>query len=210
MRLHRPTGHPALRKGLDLDTFAGLPHVRFSHSPDPGEEVDDALARCNRERRVAFVMPSFYALVLAVAHSDLLAVVPEGVAQVMMLQEPIGIHPVPLELSAWPISVAWTKGGDQDPASAGFGDCFCKLYAVPAPEPCLVAAHGQRLARDSVHGAGSDRLDTTSRIIARRRLTSSRLRAISRRACDSKSHTDVSTVPAEFIKIGHVLRSVAG
>lgn len=127
-------GHPALRNGLDVETFVALPHVRFSHSPDPGEEVDDALARCNRERHVAFVMPSFYALVLAVAHSDLLAVVPEGVAQVMMIQESIGIHPVPLPLSEWPISVAWTKGADQDAEIRWVRDCFCKLYAVPVPE----------------------------------------------------------------------------
>jgi DNA-binding transcriptional LysR family regulator len=128
-------GHPALRHGLDLDTFAGIPHVRFSHSPDPGEEVDDALARCHRQRRVAFVMPSFYALVLAVSHSDLLAVVPKGVAQVMMLQESIGIHPIPLALSEWPISVAWAKAGEQDAGIRWVRDFFCKLYAVPEPQP---------------------------------------------------------------------------
>jgi DNA-binding transcriptional LysR family regulator len=124
--------HPALVHGLDLETFLGLPHARYSL--DIGEEVDQALANLNRRRRIKLSSPSFYPIVLAVEYSDMLAVVPAGVAQALALHESISIHDMPLDVPKWPTVIAWTAAGEQDPGIRWLRDFFVRLYRGTAPE----------------------------------------------------------------------------
>jgi DNA-binding transcriptional LysR family regulator len=133
--------HPALVHGLDLDTFVRLPHARISHSTDPSEEIDEALAQRNRKRHIKLAIPSFYPLVVAIEYSDMLAVVPAAVARALMLYVPIAIHDIPLDVPRWPLLMAWAAAGEQDPGIGWLRDFFSRLYAGLAPELAALRPH---------------------------------------------------------------------
>ena len=122
--------HPALIHGFDLDTFLRLPHVSVSSGLDPGEEVDDALAQLHRERHIKLSVTAFYPLVIAIEYSDMLAVVPATVARALALYHPITLQDIPLNVARWPVLMAWTAAGEQDPGIRWLSDFFSRLYAA--------------------------------------------------------------------------------
>jgi DNA-binding transcriptional LysR family regulator len=125
-------GHPALIDGLDLDTFCRLPHASATHGTD---EVDQALAKRHRKRRIKLSVPAFYPLAIAVEYSDMLAVVPAAVARALALYAPITLHDIPFDVPRWPHLMAWTAADEQDPGIDWLRDFFSRLYAALTPEP---------------------------------------------------------------------------
>ena len=128
--------HPALIDGLDLDTFLRLPHACVSQGADPAQEVDEVLAQRRRGRHIKLSLPGFYPLVLAIEFSDMLAVVPAAVARALMLYVPITIHEIPLDVPRWPLLMAWTVAGEQDPGISWLRDFIVRVH-----EPTM-AVHG--------------------------------------------------------------------
>jgi DNA-binding transcriptional LysR family regulator len=122
--------HPALIDGLDLDTFLRLPHASASTGP---EEIDQALARHHHKRHIKLALPAFYPLVIGIEYSDMLAVVPAAVAHALTLYVPVTIHDIPLDVPRWPLLMAWTAAGEQDPGIRWLCDFFSRLYAALAP-----------------------------------------------------------------------------
>jgi DNA-binding transcriptional LysR family regulator len=131
-------GHPALIDGLDLDTFCRLPHASATHGTD---EVDQALAKRHRKRRIKLSVPAFYPLAIAVEYSDMLAVVPAAVARALALYVPITIHDIPFDVPRWPRLMAWTAAGEQDRGIRWLRDFFARLHEALAPEPAEPRPH---------------------------------------------------------------------
>lgn len=127
--------HPALIDGLDFETFLRLPHACVTQGIDPAQEVDDALAQRWRRRHIKLQVPGFYPLVVAIEFSDMLAVVPAAVARALMLYVPIAIHEIPLDVPQWPLLMAWTIAGEQDPGINWLRDFVARVH-----EPSLCAA----------------------------------------------------------------------
>src|SRR5262249_50847536 len=73
--------YPALRHGLPLEVFLAQPHARRAHSDD--RLVDHELARSGYTRPIMLVLPHWHAVGIAVATSDLLAVIPKSAAHAM-------------------------------------------------------------------------------------------------------------------------------
>ena len=114
--------HPGLAKGLTLETFVAHPHVRWSLARDPTEAVDAVLARRHLKRNVAIVLQGFYPLVVAVANSDLLAVVPAQVAKSLASREGLDVHELPLDLPRLAVAIAWSKHSEDDAATRWMRD----------------------------------------------------------------------------------------
>jgi DNA-binding transcriptional LysR family regulator len=137
--------HPALEDGLSLDRFIEYPHARWSLAKDPAEAIDSALARRRLKRRVALVLQGFYPLVVAVASSDLLAVVPAHVARSLVQREAIDIHALPVDLPPLALAVAWSKDAETDAAPRWMRERICSLFAsritADAAHPLRAAAH---------------------------------------------------------------------
>ncbi len=72
-------GHP-LASRLTLAGYCAASHVLVSTSGDPHGNVDIALAKLGRSRRVAATVPNYLLALALVAQTDLIAAVPRGAA----------------------------------------------------------------------------------------------------------------------------------
>jgi DNA-binding transcriptional LysR family regulator len=73
-------GHPQLRHGMALETYAALDHLIVSFLGDFTGRADYALRREGLTRRVAASVPMFFAAFATAAQSDLIATVPARLA----------------------------------------------------------------------------------------------------------------------------------
>lgn len=108
------TGHPAAETGmLSLDHFCTLDHALVSHSGTQFHGVtDDALAAIGRHRRVTLAVNSFLVLPEILRSSDLIAVVPQRLAQyttgLVQLAPPVAI-------AGFSKVLAWHERSHRDP-----------------------------------------------------------------------------------------------
>ena len=126
--------HPALKSGLTLKTFVALPHARAALTEDPVEEVDVALAHKGLERRFAMIVPSYLAVCVVVAKSDMLAVVPERLARPVAAQVGVAIHEIPLGLASWDLTLFWSKRAETDAGMCWLRDRVAETFTTPSAD----------------------------------------------------------------------------
>jgi DNA-binding transcriptional LysR family regulator len=129
--------HPALARGLTLQAFVELPHVRAALSEDPVEEIDVALAQKGLERRFAMVVPGYLAVSAVVMNSTMLGVVPEKLARPIAAHTDLVVHELPLELPPWTISLLWSKRAEDDRGLCWLRDRILVAFAEQG-DPRLV------------------------------------------------------------------------
>lgn len=100
---------------LTLEGFAALPHLDISSSLDPTDFVDDALARKNLTRRNALRAP-FLSVVRILTASDMVAVLPQRIAQDLARYRPLAIHALPHPSPAVESAMIWPRWLDNQPA----------------------------------------------------------------------------------------------
>ena len=95
-------GHPGLRnRKMSLTTFVNTPQVLIAPGGEGRGEIDEALLRIGRERRVAVTAPNFLSVPLLVAGTDLIGVLPEKLAHQLLsslrlsvFELPVAVEPV--------------------------------------------------------------------------------------------------------------------
>lgn len=112
------SGHPVLRRGLDLERFAAMGHVLIAPRGSRGGVVDDALARRKKVRRVAAMVPSFLAAPAIIAESDLVLTMPARLAARLAPAFDLKILEPPLVLPRFTVSAYWHERVQHDPAHA--------------------------------------------------------------------------------------------
>lgn len=106
--------HPDAGKPLTLDRFCALEHVLVSYERESFHGVtDDALASVGRERHVGLSVSSFLVLPEVLAVSDMIAVVPERMAE-----NRVGIYvcDTPVSVQGFTKSMAWHGRAHRNPA----------------------------------------------------------------------------------------------
>ncbi|MDO7896231.1 LysR family transcriptional regulator [Pseudomonas citrulli] len=126
-------GHPALATKLSLKAFCGLEHAVMS--PDGAGFVgstDQALAAKGLERRVVLSVSNFNSLICALAHSDLVAVVPQRLVR----DEPsLHVQAPPLAIPGFEMLMLWPERLHRDPAHMWLRDLIAStLQTAPNPE----------------------------------------------------------------------------
>ncbi|MDP4033903.1 MAG: LysR substrate-binding domain-containing protein [Pseudorhodobacter sp.] len=108
--------HPRLARSgvppgtvVPLELFCDLGHVVFSPEGNLKAMGDAALARMGRIRRVIMTMPVFSGVCIAVAGSDLVALVPEQLALRMAPGLGLEIYLPPMPLNVANICMLWHK-----------------------------------------------------------------------------------------------------
>lgn len=107
-------GHPRLKRRPSLKQFCDLEHVIMS--PDGGGfrgVTDDALAEAGLTRRVVLSVPHFMAMLHIVAHTDMVAMVPERLVRgnaALKIMEP------PLAIPGYEMAMLWHERRHRDPA----------------------------------------------------------------------------------------------
>lgn len=113
-------GHPRVKKRLDLDTWASLPHAFVSLRGTPGGVVDDVLAKHGKTRRVACAVPHFLVAPHVVAGSDMVLTVGSRVAEGFAKMLPLRVVEAPVELPGFRLRLAWHERHHHDPAQRWF------------------------------------------------------------------------------------------
>ena len=107
-------GHPKLKRRPTLAQFCALEFVIVS--PEGGgffAVTDDALAKRGLTRRVALSVPHFLFAISAVAHTDLVAMLPE---RLVRDAPTLRIVEAPVEVPGYEMSMLWHERSHRDPA----------------------------------------------------------------------------------------------
>jgi DNA-binding transcriptional LysR family regulator len=110
-------GHPRGTALVDLDAFCALDHVLVS--PEGGGffgATDEALRALGRSRNISVSLPSFTLLPSLIRNSNLVAVMPERLAQIF--GDALDLFAPPVDIPGFTIQMAWHPRRQSDPAHA--------------------------------------------------------------------------------------------
>ncbi|MDP8981394.1 MAG: LysR family transcriptional regulator [Acidobacteriota bacterium] len=109
-------GNRALRKQLTLERFAELDHAAVIYRAEPWGIIDQELASHGLRRRLRLATPHFLTALKAVAESDLIACVPEGLAREFEESMGLVIRAVPVSLPRFVTRMLWARQWQEDAA----------------------------------------------------------------------------------------------
>lgn len=135
--------HPALAAPLDLDAYCSLPHAMATYSGVGGSMIDELLKRHGRERRVVLKTPFGLALSEALANSDLIATVPDPLAEHFVAHWPVRAVPAPFVLPPSDLLVSWHERYDADPANRWFRDMLFDAFIATDAQLAPPGRHGR-------------------------------------------------------------------
>ena len=108
------------RPPLDLDTYAGTPHVLLSPAGDLAGALDSALDAVGRSRTVLAAVSHFPTIPFILKRRRALANVPSTAAAHFARAYDLSICPPPLPVPRFEVSLVWHARVDADPAHAWF------------------------------------------------------------------------------------------
>jgi DNA-binding transcriptional LysR family regulator len=131
MALVMRRGNPAAaRNRLSLADYAALDHVTISIFGDGRTETDAALAAAGLDRRIAHTTPHFIGALMAVAATDMVAMLSRAFArQYAGLLDLVLIEP-PFANIALPITLVWGAARDNDRLLAWLRQVFLDVAAT--------------------------------------------------------------------------------
>jgi DNA-binding transcriptional LysR family regulator len=107
-----------LRPGdaVPLDLYCALGHVIFSPEGELRGRGDDALAHIGRRRKVAMTMPVFSGVYHAVSESDLIALIPDQLAERIAPRAGLALYRPPVPIAPVELAMIWHKRSSSTPA----------------------------------------------------------------------------------------------
>lgn len=110
-------GHPILEGGdrISVEQYAALGHVLVAHDDRPGV-VDFELAKHGLKRRTVLRTPYFNGVPFMVARSDLVATMPQAIAEEASKYAELCIVEPPVRLPTFRIMATWHERVHRDPA----------------------------------------------------------------------------------------------
>lgn len=110
-------GHPRFRNGLDQKAFEACGHIGIQ-PPGLDEDIFDwALQEHGIQRRFVMNTPSFMVLPMLIQHSDLIATVPQRLADVFSAYGAIQAWPLPVPVAPLALRQTWHARFHQDAAN---------------------------------------------------------------------------------------------
>ncbi len=106
-------GHPRVAKRLTGKDYAAEAHVIVRSTA-----TDPALADPGRKRRIAVAVAHFLLVPEIVATTDLIATLPERVAERFAARYPLVVHRSPVRPAGFALTITWHSRTDADPTRA--------------------------------------------------------------------------------------------
>ncbi|HSV47757.1 MAG TPA: LysR family transcriptional regulator [Ramlibacter sp.] len=120
--------HPRIGQRLTESLFKREKHVVIT-APGTGHElVEQTLARQRLERRVALTLPTLPGVGNLLANTDLVATVPERVAQMLVRIAKVKALPPPFKFPSFSIKQHWHERYQQDPANQWLRSTVADLF----------------------------------------------------------------------------------
>lgn len=108
--------HPTIRGRLTLKQYAEAAHAAVFYKPAGAGIIDKLLAQKGYTRRTAVSVPHFTSVPFIVANSDLIATVPQRLAQCFKQQLKLQVLPAPLAIPPFHLMMLWHERFTSDPA----------------------------------------------------------------------------------------------
>ena len=122
--------HPAARAPLDLTAFLALSHLLVSPENERFGQVDAALAKLGRKRRLALTLPQMYAAPGLVVRSDLIATLMAGVIEASAPTDDLVVLTPPLALDSVPFVLSWHRRNEAHPAQRWMRETVASLFSL--------------------------------------------------------------------------------
>jgi LysR family transcriptional regulator, mexEF-oprN operon transcriptional activator len=94
--------------------------VLVSFAGDFRGDIDGALEKLGRSRRVALAVPQFGILPALLRGTDLIATVPDYAADALAAQAGLRSEKLPFKSPTFDLGMAWRAAADRDPAETWF------------------------------------------------------------------------------------------
>jgi DNA-binding transcriptional LysR family regulator len=122
--------HPLGRRGaLTLKEFLSGRHVLISSMGSGHQQLERALAEHGVEQNVALRVPHFVVIPLIVAGTDLIVSLPRHVADVWARLVKVKVHPLPITIPGFDVSLYWHPRVENDSANLWLRDAMLQLFS---------------------------------------------------------------------------------
>jgi DNA-binding transcriptional LysR family regulator len=121
-------GHKLDKRRITLQEFSAAEHVAVVSQGTGHGQADEVMRRSSVQRRVRLTVPHFTAVAHIIQNTDLLATVPQPLAE--RIAEPFGLSYVahPADLPAVPINLFWHARVHKDPANVWLRNFIFELF----------------------------------------------------------------------------------
>jgi len=122
--------HPLGRRGgaLSLKDFLAARHVLISSMGSGHQQLERALAEHGVEQNVALRVPHFVVVPLIVAGTDLVVSLPKHVADVWAGLVKVRVHPLPIRIPSFDVSLYWHPRVENDAANRWLREALVHLF----------------------------------------------------------------------------------
>ena len=127
--------HKLAAQSMTMKAFLATPHLFVSMSGATFDAVDEGLAAKGLQRRVAFRLPHGLAAVVALARSDMIAVVTRRAALLFTQVAPLVIVEPPLTISPVKFRLVWNRRVHDNAAHQWLRGLLSTVAGVVAMEP---------------------------------------------------------------------------
>ncbi len=108
-------GHPQIGHALSIEQFANVGHAVLERQMRMRLPTVLQVKAAGLERRIVAVLPNAASLAIAVATTDLLAIVPRRYAELVAPLHRVKILPVPFDYPSTKIFLGWASESEDDP-----------------------------------------------------------------------------------------------
>ncbi|MFM1988068.1 MAG: hypothetical protein RJA99_1025 [Pseudomonadota bacterium] len=123
--------HPRVRERLTRRALETEAHVTVTLPGTGHPVVDRALARHGVDRRVALRVRTFLGAARIVAETELLAIVPRRLSEVLSEQERLRRFDLPVAIPGYAVKQHWHERMHEDPGHAWLRRTIARLFSVP-------------------------------------------------------------------------------
>jgi DNA-binding transcriptional LysR family regulator len=120
--------HPRIEARMTSAIYKRERHVAITAVGSGHDQVESALQRLGINRRVALSLPTLPGLGNLIANTDLIATVPDGVAQMLVSIAKVKALALPFSLPAFAIKQHWHERYQHDPANRWLRSVIAELF----------------------------------------------------------------------------------
>jgi DNA-binding transcriptional LysR family regulator len=113
---------------ITLKEFVSARHVLISSMGSGHQQLERALAEHGVEQNVALRVPHFVVVPLIVADTDLVVSLPRHVADVWAKLVKVKVHPLPIKIPSFDVSLYWHPRVENDAANRWLRDALLQLF----------------------------------------------------------------------------------
>lgn len=122
-------GHPILRQRISLTQYQSCGHIEVTSANTGHGEIGQWLSKKGIQRRVQLHVPHFVAVAHILQESDLIATVPEKLAQQCVKPFNLHLSPLPIDSPKIDINLFWHAKYNREPANSWLRQSLINRFA---------------------------------------------------------------------------------